>query len=85
MAHPQFEVVETDQVTDPVNDTSRVLDLLLFLLRPQLILFYSLLTVGSVFWLALAIIPHQPSIEQLVGLAGYGAFVIAINIIVRRK
>lgn len=46
---------------------------------------FSLLTVGTVFWLGLSIIPHEPSIQQLVGLGGYACFVIAINVIVRRK
>jgi hypothetical protein len=47
--------------------------------------FYSLLTVLSVFWLSFVIIPHDPSVQQLVGLGGYAAFVIAVNVIVRRK
>ena len=87
MATPQFEVVrdEPPQATEHEPDTPRLLDLLLLLLKPQLILFYSLLTVASVFWLSLVIIPHDPSIQQLVGLGGYAAFVIAVNIIVRRK
>ena len=46
---------------------------------------FSMLTGGTVFWLGLSIIPHEPSIQQLVGLGGYSLFVIAINIIVRRK
>jgi hypothetical protein len=44
-----------------------------------------LLTVASVFWLALQIIPRQPSIEQLVGLAGYAVFVLVANWLVARS
>jgi hypothetical protein len=46
---------------------------------------FSLLTVATVFWLSMTIIPHEPTIYQLVGLGGYACFVVAVNIIVRRK
>jgi len=95
VARPQFEVIEDEehnsaQAAEP--DTNKALDILLLLLKPlsqktiiALGNCYSLLTVASVFWLALVIIPNNPSIQQLVGLGGYAAFVIAVNIIVRRK
>lgn len=92
MAKPQFEVVENspEAVAAPTTEeASKALDLLLALLSDKsaaiLAGFYSLLTVISVFWLALVIIPHDPSTPQLAGLAGYGLFVIAVNIIARRK
>ena len=46
---------------------------------------FSLLTVGSVFWLALTIVPYQPTVFQLVGLGGYALFIGIVNIIVRKK
>lgn len=46
---------------------------------------FALLTVGSVFWLSLAIIPAQPTGLQLAGLGGYALFIGAINLIVRQK
>lgn len=45
---------------------------------------FTLCTVGSVFWVAMTIIPH-PDTFQLVGLGMYGIFVLAANWIVRRK
>ncbi len=90
MATPQFEVIENDQQTSATTeDTSKALDLLLALLSDKsaaiLSGFYSLLTVISVFWLALAIIPREPTTAQLSGLAGYAVFVVAVNVIARRK
>ena len=45
---------------------------------------FSLLTVASVFWLGMAI-SSDPNPYQITTLAIYAAFVIAVNIIVRRK
>ena len=87
-AQPQFEVIDNDQPTTP-EDSSKAIDLFLALLSDKsaaiLSGFYSLLTVISVFWLALVIIPHEPSNAQLIGLAGYALFVIAVNVIARRR
>lgn len=44
---------------------------------------FSLLTVASVFWLGMAI-SSDPNPYQITTLAIYAAFVIAVNIIVRR-
>jgi hypothetical protein len=44
---------------------------------------FTLITVGSAFWLALSI--HDPNTYQLVELGGYFLFVLAANWIVRRK
>ena len=44
---------------------------------------FTLLTVGSAFWLWLSI--PSPSTYQLIGLAMYAVFVLAANWIVRRK
>ena len=96
MAKPNFEIVEDEPpvhtpATEPSESTSAV-DILLLLLKPlsqktviALGNLFSLLTVASVFWLSLAIIPRDPTIQQLVGLGGYAAFVIAVNLIVRKR
>ncbi|HUD11321.1 MAG TPA: hypothetical protein VMS08_02845 [Candidatus Saccharimonadia bacterium] len=87
-SQPQFEVIDNDQ-PPATEDSSEAIDLFLALLSDKSAAiatgFYSLLTVISVFWLALAIIPHDPSTYQLTGLCGYAIFVIAVNIIARRK
>lgn len=44
---------------------------------------FSLLTVGSAFWLWAA--TPTPNTYQLVGLGGYALFILAANVIVRRK
>jgi hypothetical protein len=90
MAKPQFEVIEDDQPAPATeSDPSKALDVLLAIFSQKtstaLSGFYSLLTVASVFWLSYVIIPNNPSVQQLVGLGGYAAFVIAVNVIVRRK
>lgn len=95
MARPNFEVVEDDP--PPSNQPqqepdSKAVDFLLLLLKPlsqktviALGSCFSLLTVLSVFWLALTILPHDPTTQQLAGLSGYAFFVVAINFIVRRR
>jgi hypothetical protein len=94
MNKPQFEVVpdEDEQPSNPEVDSSKAVDILLLLLKPlsqktliALGSLFSLLTVVSVFWLCLVIIPNSPTTQQLIGLGGYAVFVIAVNIIVRRK
>jgi hypothetical protein len=96
MNKPQFEVVpdEDEQPSNPApeGDSSKAVDILLLLLKPlsqktliALSNLFSLLTVISVFWLCLVIIPNSPTTQQLIGLCGYAVFVIAVNIIVRRK
>lgn len=45
---------------------------------------FSLLTVAAVFWLALTI-SANPSIYQIATLGIFAAFVICVNIIVRRR
>ena len=98
---PKFEVIEeTDDETPPEIARIRAaeqpapltLDTILMGLKalPQRTAFalsncFALLTVATVFWLALLIIPYQPDSRQLAGLAGYAIFVIAINLIVRHK
>lgn len=46
---------------------------------------FSLITVATVFWLCLAIVPYEPTTYQLAGLCGYALFIVAVNVIVRRK
>ena len=93
---PQFEVVEDDPVPSNAPEAaeaeSKAVDFLLLLLKPlsqkTLIALgncFSLLTVLSVFWLSLVIVPHDPTLYQLVGLGGYALFVVLVNLIVRRK
>ena len=43
---------------------------------------FTLLTVGSAFWLWMSL-PH-PDVYQLIAMGGYAVFVLAANIIVRR-
>ena len=91
MAKPQFEVVEDEPSNSAAagEDSSRAVDILLALFSEKTGTvvngFYSLLTVASLFWLSYDIIPNNPSTQQLIGLGGYAGFIIAINIIVRRK
>jgi hypothetical protein len=94
MAAPKFEIVEDDnqeKTPDPSAFAELVLDKLLNLKslsqRAAIAIgdCFSLLTVATVFWLCLAIVPFQPTVYQLVGLGGYAIFVIALNVIVRRK
>jgi hypothetical protein len=87
---PQFEVVPDDEpLLTATDDGAKALDVLLAIFSQKtgaaLSGFYSLLTVLSVFWLSFVIIPHDPSVQQLVGLGGYAAFVIAVNVIVRKR
>jgi hypothetical protein len=95
MAAPKFEVVEDpDQPTPDQTPTSRSADLgtqalllgLQTLSKRALIAIdnlFCLLTVFSVFWLCLSI-PH-PDTQQLIEIGGYALFVLAANVIVRRK
>lgn len=43
---------------------------------------FTLLTVGSAFWLFMSI--HEPNTMQLIQIGMYAAFVLAINLIVKR-
>lgn len=95
MAAPQWkpEIVEDDPVPTPDRPDfaelllDRLLNLKALSQRAAIALAdcFSLLTVGSVFWLALAIIPYQPTPLQLAGLGGYALFIGAVNLIVRKK
>lgn len=91
MAKPNFEVVEDDQALTPAteSDPSKALDVLLAIFSAKtaaaLSGFYSLLTVLSVFWISYVIIPNNPSVQQLIGLGGYAGFVIAVNLIARKR
>jgi hypothetical protein len=87
MANPQFQVVEeTDALPRHHEPSSQAVDAFLLQLRilsQKTIIaaasLFQLLTVASVFWLALQIVPRQPSPEQLGGLAGYAIFVLIAN------
>jgi hypothetical protein len=90
---PKFEIVEEQDVkpAPPPAIPPQTLDTILLGLKalPKRIALavsncFALLTVATVFWLALLIIPYQPNSFQLAGLAGYALFVIAINVIIRR-
>ena len=94
---PKFEVIEEDEKPELRTTTfdtpipAHTLDTLLLGLkalpkRTALAISncFALLTVASVFWLAMLIVPYTPNTFQLAGLAGYGLFVIAVNIITRQ-
>lgn len=94
MANPQWKpeiVEEKPEQSSETNFAELLLDRLLNLkvLSQKAVVaisdLFSLITAGTVFWLALAIIPFQPSAYQLSGLAGYALFIIALNVIVRGK
>ena len=91
---PKFEVIEDDSEQSAQSEPipAHTLDTLLLGLKTlpkrtaiALSDCFALLTVATVFCLALMIIPYQPNTFQLVGLGGYALFVIALNIITRRK
>jgi hypothetical protein len=92
----QFSVVDEEPTTtterawaSPANDTATaMLALALRALSQRALVaaasLFSLITCGTVFWLALAVVP-KPDIMQLVALGLYCAFVISLNFLVRRK
>lgn len=99
MAQPKWEVIEStdsptdtssrDQTTQP-EDHGAAFSALMLALKAlsqrafiALLDCFCLLTVGSAFWLCLTI--HDPNVTQLVQIGGYFAFVLAANLIVRRK
>jgi hypothetical protein len=93
----RFEVVEeTDDEAPAANQRSSIpnetLDTILLGIKTlpkktalALSNCFALITVASVFWLAMLIIPYEPNTFQLAGLAGYALFVIAVNIITRKS
>jgi hypothetical protein len=92
MPAPKFEVIDDDNEPAESPVPEPVLQNILAGLKalPQktahvLSNCFALLTVTTVFVLALMIIPYTPSVYQLVGLGGYCCFIIAINIIARKK
>jgi hypothetical protein len=91
MAQPKFEVVEDEPQETTSKAESALTSLLLLNLKTlsqktltAAAALFSLLTVASVFWLAMTVI-HDPNTYQLVGLGGYAGFILLINWIVRRK
>jgi hypothetical protein len=92
MATPKFELIEEGELVTPAEPDSVLMANVLAGLKalPQktaqtLSNCFALLTVATVFILALMIIPYTPSIYQLSGLTGYALFILAINVIARRK
>ena len=97
LPNPRLELVEEDEPATPQtsSDSSQALAVILEKLlglramaqRAAIALSdcFSLATVGTVFWLCLAIVPYEPTVFQLAGLGGYALFVVAVNIIVRRR
>jgi len=87
---PKFEVVEDPSEPEPVP--AHILDTLLEGVKAlpkktanAVAACFALVTVATVFCLALMIVPYAPNTYQLVGLGGYGLFVIALNIITRQR
>lgn len=93
MARPAFEVVEDTPDEQPPQQSrleSAGLSTLLLGLKTlsqrtlvALDNLFTLITVGSAFWLWMSI--PSPNTYQLIGLAMYGTFVLAANWIVRTK
>ena len=88
MATPKFEVVEDEPQTSSESALTSLLLLNLKTLSQKALLglaaLFSLLTVASVFWLAMTVIGN-PNVYQLVGLGGYACFILVINWIVKRR
>jgi hypothetical protein len=89
----KLELVDDDQETAPPSDhraefATNALTLALTALSQRALValssLFALFTVASVFWLGMAI-SADPTPYQIVTLAIYAAFVIVLNIIVRRK
>ena len=88
MADPQsrFQVVENEPSEDHSASTAAMLLALKALSQRALVAIadlFTLLTVFSAFWLWYSI--KEPSVYQLTELGMYGLFVLAANVIVRRK
>ncbi len=89
MAKPQFEIVEEREEVKPSGLATAALLLGLRALSQRALVAladcFSLITVATVFWISMSIIPYEPSTHQLAGLAGYAIFIVAVNVIVRRS
>jgi hypothetical protein len=89
---PKFEVIEDNEPNEPTpvipaHTLDTILDGLKALPKQTAHIIarcFALVTVATVFWLALLIVPYTPNVYQLVGLGGYALFVIALNVITRR-
>ena len=89
MVAPKFEVIQDEPETSNTEQAATSLLLLSLKALSQKTLvalasMFSLLTVVSVFWLAMTIMGN-PNVYQLVGLGGYACFILTINWIVRRR
>lgn len=89
---PQFEVVhdETEPRQAPPQQNSASIAMLTLALRAlseraviALADLFTLLTVGSAFWLWWTI--PDPNPQQIVSLSIYAAFILAANWLIRRK
>ena len=95
MAAPKWEVIEGDAESPPnpapaAVDHSLAIQMLTMGLKAlsarAVIAFsalFTLITVGSAFWLCLSI--PDPSTPQLVEIGGYFLFVLAANYLVKRQ
>lgn len=91
MAEPQraFEIVDEPEKPAP-QQTSAATDVLLLSLKTlsqraltAIADLFTLLTVGSAFWLWYSV--HDPNVYQIINNTIYGIFVLAANWIVRRR
>lgn len=94
MAERQFQVVDEDtpnplptKSPQPSNASLQILMLSLKVLSQRAVIaladLFTLMTVASVFWLWYSI--HEPNLHQIIALTIYALFVLAANVIVRRK
>lgn len=80
------EVAQVENVVDhpAKREASAAMQMLLAALSQKIGAFayavFTLLTVGSAWWLFLQA-PADPSIKQLVGLGMYGSFILALHVI----
>lgn len=84
----QFRVVKDDEPSPTQQAAANVVMMALTALSQRTIValanLFTLITVGSAFWLALTVSP-DPTTYQLVALGLYLGFVIAVNWLVRSK
>ena len=90
--NPGFEVVGGTEIEKPSSEANNAVAIAMLQIGLKALSqkaltaisdLFTLLTVGSAFWLWWSI--PTPNYNQIVSLALYGLLILAINVIVRRK